>query len=311
MNISIVVPSYNEHENIIKLISELKREMNKIHDIHSFEILVIDDHSMDKTFEVVEKIREKNIRVVRLSRRFGSHIALRAGLSLAKGDVILCLSADGQDDPRVLSEMIKKISNGKDIVWALRTNRDEPFWQRVCAKLFYKVLFWFTENTDPKINLANADFYMLDRKVVDAINSCSERNTSLFGLIVWLGFAQDFVKYERRARFSGESKWNMRGRLRLAIDWIIAFSGVPIKIISFLGIFIAGIGGLYAIFIFFYAILGYSKPGWAEVVMWILIMGGMQMIMLGVIGEYLWRTMDETRKRPLFVIEKTTDINSI
>ncbi len=157
------------------------------------------------------------------------------------------------------------------------------------------------------INLAHADFYLLSRKVANAINQCKEQNTSLFGLIVWLGFKQDFVEYERRERISGKSKWNFKSRTKLAKDWIIAFSALPLKLITYVGIIAAVIGFGYALFILVYTLLGYAKPGWAENAILILLSGGILMIMLGIIGEYLYRTLDESRNRPLYFIEDETE----
>ena len=199
-----------------------------------------------------------------------------------------------------------KIKNGKQIVWGVRIKRDEPFLYKQFALLFYKLLKLFISK-DNKIDLANADFYLLERKVVDAINSCRERNSSLFGLIAWIGFKQDEVKYHRKERILGKSKWSFRSKMRLVLDWIIAFSGIPLKLISIFGILIALIGLLYALYIIYLSLSGLTTPGWAETVILILILGGIQMVMIGVIGEYLWRTLDESRNRPVFFIEETNE----
>lgn len=302
--LSVIIPAFNEEKNIGRFLTEVKKALLACKNINQYEILVVDDHSDDKTFFQVASIREKNIHAIRLSKRSGSHIAIRAGFSRARGNLLLCLAADGQDDPRVISSMVEKIRHGSNIVWAIRKNRDEPFWQKFFAKMFYLILAFFTVSFNSKINLANADYYMIDQKVATAINSCPERNTSLFGLLIWLGFEQDFVLYERHARLSGRSKWNFQSQLRLALDWIIAFSGLPLKVISVMGIAFAALGFVYAIFIIVvYGFFGMVRPDWVESVITILIMGGAQMIMLGVLGEYLWRNLDESRRRPLFFIQ--------
>jgi polyisoprenyl-phosphate glycosyltransferase len=303
MFLSVIIPAYNESTNITKVIGELEETIEQCKDVFSYEVIVIDDHSSDNTLECVKHIGKKNIHCLRLSRRSGSHVALRAGIKKAEGEIVLCISADGQDNPSVLNAMIAKIKAGDHTVWALRTNRNESFFSRLFSSVFYKILKWFTDQKS-NINLANADFYLLTRKVVNAINSCEEKNTSLFGLIIWLGFKQSYVVYNRRDRMSGQSKWNFKSRLRLAKDWIISFSGLPLKLITYVGITASVFGFIYAIFLFFYTILGYAKPGWAETVLISLIGGGIIMIMLGIIGEYLWRTFDETRKRPLYFIEE-------
>ncbi|MES2681006.1 MAG: glycosyltransferase family 2 protein [Bacteroidota bacterium] len=303
MFLSVIIPAYNEVTNITRVIGELEQNIAQCTDITRYEIIVVDDHSSDGTFNAVTSINRNNIRGLRLSRRSGSHTALRAGIKKAEGGMVLCISADGQDNPSVLSAMIAKIKAGDHTVWALRTSRNESYFSKLFSSVFYSILNWFTDQKS-EINLANADFYLLDRRVVNAINSCEEKNTSLFGLIIWLGFRQSFVVYDRRERMSGRSKWNFKSRLRLAKDWIISFSGLPLKLITYVGMIASAFGFLYAIFLFFYTILGYSKPGWAETVLISLIAGGIIMIMLGIIGEYLWRTFDETRKRPLYFIEE-------
>lgn len=306
MFLSVVIPAYNEGQNIPRIVAELSRQISGIPDITQSEIIICDDHSSDDTLRAVEQLCNPNVKCVRLSRRSGSHVAIRAGLSVARGDAVLCISADGQDDPAALPKMIQKIKEGKQIVWGVRSSRDEPFFKKLFAQLFYKLLslFFAKEN---KIDLASADFYLLDRKVVDALNSCPERNTSLFGLIAWIGFKQDEVKYQRRERAIGESKWNFKSKMRLVFDWVIAFSGLPLKLISAFGILIALIGFLYAMVIIYLSLSGRTTPGFAETVILMLLLGGIQMIMIGVIGEYLWRTLDESRKRPVFFIEATSD----
>lgn len=308
MYLSVIIPAYNESGNIARVIGELEDTIHQCNDVNRYEIIVIDDHSSDNTFAAVNGVNKGNIRCIRLSRRSGSHTALRAGIKKASGDMVLCISADGQDNPSVLKAMIAKIKEGSHTVWALRTGRNESFSSKLFSSVFYKILNLFTDQRS-EINLANADFYLLERRVVDAVNSCLERNTSLFGLIIWLGFRQDYVEYDRRERMSGSSKWNFKSRMRLAKDWIISFSGLPLKLITYIGMFASFFGFLYAIFLFFYTILGYAKPGWAEMVLISLIGGGIVMIMLGIIGEYLWRTFDETRKRPLYFIEEETEAN--
>lgn len=304
MFISVVIPVYNEKGNILTVCREIKDIISKLNFRKKVtcEIIIVDDHSEDMTSDFVKKILDKKIKIIRLNKRSGSHVALRAGIDYSKGDMVLCLAADGQDNPEMLQTMINKILRGQDIVWAVRKNRDEPFFQKFLAEFFYKILDMGNDN-EYKINVTNADFFLMNRKFVDAVKKCRERNTSLFGLLIWLGFKQDFVFYERRKRFVGESKWNFKSRLNLAKDWIIAFSGLPLKIIMIFGFIMAFLGLGYAFFIFFYAILGYSKPGWAESVIIVLISSGVQMIMIGVIGEYLWRNLDETRNRPLYFIE--------
>jgi dolichol-phosphate mannosyltransferase len=304
--ISIVIPAFNEAENIVSTARELAGFTSSCGE--SYEIIVVDDHSDDNTFQVVKEMADPHVASIRLSRRSGSHIALRAGLARARGDAVLCIAADGQDDPSVVGSMIMKWKNGAQLVWALRKDRkNEPLRVKILANLFYWVL-GLLQPKKASLDFSRVDFYLLDRRVVEAINSCRERNTSLFGLIAWLGFVQDSVLYDRKPRKHGSSKWSIRSRLQLAQDWIVAFSALPLKLITRLGIVVAFTGFLYAVIVFFNAFLGKPITGWSSLMVVVLIMGGCQMIMLGMIGEYLWRNLEEARSRPSYFIERETEI---
>ena len=304
--LSVVIPAYNESENLEKTLGELQATLHNSAFVENFEILIVDDHSSDGTFELLRSLRSERVQGIRLSRRSGSHVALRAGITQARGEAVLCISADGQEDCGVLNEMIQKLQAGSHIVWGVRRRREDPGLIRLLSLTAYRLIDFLVNPYAAESNPPHADFYLLSRKTVDAINQCQERNTSLFGLILWLGFKQVSVEYDRKPRRSGKSKWRFNSRMRLLVDWIIAFSGLPLKLISFLGILTASLGFLYAIFVIVYTLLGYARPGWAETVTLILVLGGVQMIMLGVVGEYLWRTLDETRKRPLYFVEEKT-----
>lgn len=310
MKLSVVIPAFNEADNILATLEEVLAQIDAIEAITTYEIIIVDDHSSDETYNIIKGLNKNNIRAIRLSRRSGSHTAIKAGLDIADGDVVICISADGQDNPMAFPTMIAQWLDGSNIVWALRKNRkDEPLHIKLYAKAFYTLLKKFGE-IPTEIDLSRADFYLLDKKVVDAIKSCSERNTSLFGLIVWLGFSQNSVEYERRERRSGRSKWNFKGRMLLAKNWIIAFSGLPLKFTTYMGFTVALIGLCYALFIIMrYFLHGSPVLGWPSLLTAILVLGGGQLIMLGLIGEYLWRTLDESRDRPSYFVEKDTSEN--
>jgi dolichol-phosphate mannosyltransferase len=304
VKLSVVIPSYNESENIADTIAELASRIRGI--VESHEIIVVDDHSSDNTFERVMEIKGVSLRCLRLSRRSGSHVAIRVGLGAATGDAVLCISADGQDDPGAAGAMLEKWRRGAQIVWALRWERNqEPLHIRVFARAFYRLLRYFNKPEDPYLDLSRADFYLLDRRVVDAIVSCGERVTSLFGLIAWIGFRQESVDYDRRPRRSGNSKWNFGRRMALAVDWIVAFSWLPLRISVTLGLALAAIGGVYAIIVIVNAILGEPVQGWSSVMTAVLILSGIQLVMLGTIGEYVGHGLEEARKRPIAFVERT------
>lgn len=304
MKLSVVIPAYNEAENIVATINEVRTCIGSCSSVKTCEIIVVDDCSSDKTFDLAS---QAGARGLRLSRRSGSHVALRAGFSQSSGDIVLCLSADGQDDPSTINEMIEQWKAGNHVVWALRRKREEPLSYKLMTMAFYGILKLMTDRSLRQINLSDADFFLMDKKVIAALNQCPERNTSLFGLLTWVGFRQTGVQYNRRPRVAGTSKFNFRTRMRLALDWIVAFSGLPLRLISLLGFAVAGIGFLYALVIILNAYTGTPPPGWSETVILILVLGGFQMMISGIIGEYLWRTLDETRRRPLFFIEKQSE----
>ena len=305
MKVSIVIPAFNEAENISFLLSEISQATIFSTGEFDCEIIVVDDASTDNTFAEASSFANSPVTVLRLSRRSGSHVAIRAGLDIATGAAVICLAADGQDDPAVIEQMLQKWNNGADIVWALRHHRqEEKLINSFLAMAFYRLLTFFGAGSR-QIDLSRADFYLLDRKVVEALKSCPERNTSLFGLIAWLGFNQEKIEYDRRQRKAGVSKWNFKSRLRLALDWVIAFTGIPLKLVTLTGFLIAFLGFLYAIIVISRSlILGNPVQGWSSVMTAILLLGGGQMMMLGIIGEYLWRTLDESRNRPCYFISK-------
>jgi dolichol-phosphate mannosyltransferase len=304
MNISVLIPAYNESDNIKHIIESVLSTSRRIGDIDEMQIIVIDDHSSDNTYEIAKKM---NVTCLRLSRRSGFHVAVRAGMKNVKGDVALYISADGQEDISYLSEMLKKWRKGAQIIWAMRKDRDNEHWFiRKSSEFFYRILAYLLEDKSLQVDIGKADFALIDRKVIEAINSCTERSTSFHGLLSWLGFRQDFVEYDRQERLSGKSKWSFRSRMSLAKDWIIAFSGLPLKLMSLVGFFVALSGFLYALYIIFNAFSGNPIGGWSSIMVVVLVLGGIQMIMFGIVGEYLWRNLDESRKRPIYFIEKST-----
>ena len=310
MKLSVVIPAYNEAENIESILSDLAESIRQSSEIvTNYEIVIVDDASSDGMFEKLAEAAFPKVSVIRLSRRSGSHIAIRAGLDYVSGDIVLCIAADGQDDPWAIKRMIEKWHSGCEVVWALRKARDnEGRISSLLAKFFYSLLGFFGE-VESKIDLSRADFYLLDKKIVKSIRSCRETNTSLFGLIVWLGYSQGSIEYERKPRRSGNSKWTFKSKLQLAKDWIIAFSGIPLKIMTLVGFLVAGVGFAYAMIIIAKSVLwGSPVQGWSSVMTAILLLGGGQMIMLGILGEYLWRTLDESRNRPHYFIEKKIPI---
>lgn len=297
--LSVIIPAYNEADNIVPVVQSAAEVITKTDFGDNFEIIVVDDHSDDATFERVATIHDGRVRCIRLSRRSGSHVAIRAGLLESTGDAALFSAADGQDDLNVLRSMIDQWHNGYKVVWACREKRDlEPLWYRFTAGLFYKLLVIVCNSSSQgKVYMTNGDFFLLDRLVIDALNKCHENQTSILGLIVWFGFPQASVSYVRKSRMSGQSKWNLKRRLSLARDWVMAFSGFPVRVIFFIGFMITFLSLLDAVWA-----LGHSEK--IPLTMAMFFLGGVQLMAIGVIGEYTWSALRESRHRPLYFVEK-------
>ncbi len=307
MKLAVVIPAYNEGENIGPTIVELQQQLATIEVITDTQIIVVDDHSTDETFSVVKKLDDPAVRCLRLSRRSGSHVALRAGLAHSDADAVLCIAADGQDCPEAIAKMLEKQQRGGQLIWALRRARkNEPKLLKLASLAFYRMLSMLAGSHGQGIDLSRADFFLLDRIVVAAIEACPERNTSLFGMLAWIGFRQEYVEYERRPRRAGRSKWNFRARMRLAADWIIAFSNVPLRIVTATGTAIALLGLGLAVWMAVRAIAGWEVISWLPLMAAVLVVGGIQIAVLGVVGAYLWRALDEARRRSLYFIERST-----
>lgn len=307
MKLSVVIPALNEEQNIKITIDELLLVLEKSRHVKDFQVIVVDDHSTDRTFDIVKDMKNPRISCIRLSRRRGSHIAIRAGLREATGDAALFIAADGQDDPVCLEKMLDKLRGGANAVWGVRKSRSAESWRiKLPARMFYKVLRLLGGMRGVTVDVSRANFFLLDRAVIDAVNSCPESNTSLFGLITWVGFNQDSVEYERNVRRFGKSNWSFFGLIHLATDWIIGFSSLPMTCIFNAGAVVFLLSLLYIFCLIIAGASGHSVEGWSITIAVVLFLGGIQMIMTGVIGEYLWRSLDESRKRPLYFIEKRT-----
>jgi glycosyltransferase involved in cell wall biosynthesis len=298
--ISITIPSYNEEDNLPALYDRLKHVTGSSED--TFEFIFVDDGSTDSSFQILEELSKKDsrVKVIRFSRNFGSHAACLAGLQQSRGDACTFLSADLQDPPEVLQTLINEWKKGYEVVIGVRE------WEKVSARLFpklyYKMVRQFALKNMPE---GGTDVFLVDRKVVDAITSIQEKNTSIFGLILWSGFNQTLVQYKKGLRQKGVSKWTFGKKIKLFIDTFVSFSYFPLRMISVIGILFAILGFIYA-FIIIFNRLFFSVPveGWASLMVVLLVVSGAQLIMLGILGEYLWRNFDETRKRPLFIIDK-------
>jgi dolichol-phosphate mannosyltransferase len=304
--ISIVVPVYFSAASLPELMERfhLLSEQNRT---DSFEFIFVDDGSRDNSFEVLARLAEEDerIQVVKLSRNFGSNKAILAGLSYAHGDAVGVIAADLQDPPELLHEMFIHWREGKKVVLAARKDRDDPGLTSLLADLFYALFRRLAIKTMPERGF---DFFVVDRQVCDIVTHIQENNTYLMGLILWLGFDPEIIYYHRQARKKefGKSRWTLVKKVEYFLDSFVAFSYLPLRLVSFLGVLFSLIGFLYGVLVVVLRLTrGFDVEGWTSTMLVILITGGLQMAMLGVLGEYLWRNLDETRKRPRFVVDKT------
>ncbi len=301
--LSIITFFLNEADNLPHLKDRLTSVLDRS-DIET-EIVLVNDHSTDGSREialgwVAERPRTTYLR---LSRNFGSHAAIAAGLRYATGDCAVVMAADLQDPPEVIPLLLERWREGNDIVWACRSGRaGESPATRAASKIYCRLMRWLAL---PEMHAEGADFVLLGRNVIDAYNAIAEKHTSVFAVILWMGFRQSSLAYVKQARHAGRSRWTLAKKLRLAIDSIVSFSDLPIRALSVLGLLMAA-GGLL-----FVSIVGVGRlSGWAiagtgfAAMMTVLLVGqGLILIMLGILGEYLWRTFDQVRGRPKFIIE--------
>src|SRR5262245_13273918 len=300
--ISVILPVYNESETLEKLKARITPVLEERVG-GSFEVLFVDDGSRDGSDLIIDGChdRDPRFKAIHFSRNFGHQAALQAGLDSATGDAVALMDADLQDPPELLKQFIYYWRQGNDVVYAVRKKRKEPFWKKAAYATFYRTMKAVSEIDVP---LDAGDFCLMDRRVVDTLVSFRERNRFLRGLRSWVGFKQIGVEYERDARLAGEPKYTLRKLMGLALSGYIGFSAMPLRMAVWLGLMAAGIGFLVAIWAVWTKLSGhYSPTGWASTIAVVMFIGGVQLLMLGVIGEYLSRVYDEVRQRPLYLVK--------
>lgn len=306
--VSIVIPCFNEQEVLSLLFTRITKAAKSWN--MEWEAICIDDGSKDKTWDMLKAQikKDKHWRAFSLSRNFGHQIAISCGLYHAKGDAVIIIDADLQDPPEELYRFIKKWQEGYEVVYAIRKKRKEGFIIRFCYWLFYRIL---TRVIAFNLPVDSGDFSLIDKKVVSVLNSMPERNRFVRGLRAWSGFKQIGIEYERKSRFAGKSKYNLFKLQKLAFDGIISFSTVPLTMASYLGLLVSSVAFIGAIFTLLQRIFqdSFAKigigpvPGFATTVIAILFLGGIQLIVLGILGSYMSRIYDEVKGRPLWIIK--------
>lgn len=300
-SISIVIPCFNEESNIATLYGRVIKVVDTLH--IPYELILVDDGSKDKTWENISMISEidPHLVAVKLSKNHGHQLALCAGLSLSKGKLIAVLDADLQDPPELLPQMIEIISSGVDVVYGKRKERrGESSFKLLSAFMFYRIINFLSDVTIPK---DTGDFRVMTRRVVDIINSMPENQRFIRGMVSWVGFNQRAFLYERDPRFSGFTSYSLKSMMGLALDAITGFSVKPLRLASYLGVFLAFISLMALTFILFQYSAGKPVAGWTSIISVQILLGSIQLIVLGVMGEYLGRIYTQSKARPLFIIE--------
>jgi polyisoprenyl-phosphate glycosyltransferase len=298
--LSVVAPVYNEEELIEKFV---ERACAAVAD-HPFELVLVNDGSSDATPQLLDRLAEADarVRVIHLSRNFGHQAALTAGLEHATGDVVAMIDADLQDPPELIPRMIDQWTTGADVVYAVRKQRDgETAFKLATASWFYKL---FDKLAQVDLEPNSGDFRLLDRRALDALLSMTERSRFLRGMTVWVGFRQTAVPYERDARAAGETKYTLRKMLRFSLDAIASFSHLPLQLATYVGLLSAGVAFVAIPIVIGLHFAGSYLPGFGTITIAILLIGGIQLIALGVIGEYVGRIYDEVKHRPLYIVRE-------
>ena len=301
--ISIVVPAYNEETVLPQFHPAVASVLSG--QPYDFEIVYINDGSSDKTLTIIKQLAESDNRVtlIDLSRNFGKEIALTAGLRKAAGDAVVIMDADLQDPPELIPELIGEWQNGYDVVYAQRTHRrGESLLKRTTARFFYRVIQRISKIEIPE---DTGDFRILSRRAVNALNTFNEQHRFMKGLFAWIGYRQKAVRYERDARYAGVSKWSYWRLWNLALDGITSFTIAPLKIATYLGLLTAAGAFAYGIYMVIDTLVhGNPVPGYPSLIVIILMLGGVQLVAIGIIGEYLGRIFNETKRRPLYFINE-------
>ena len=304
MDYSVIIPIYNEEDNIRLLYDRLSTVIKNL--TASYEFIFVNDGSKDNSIALIHLLagEDPNVKYIDLSRNFGHQIAVTAGLDLSIGKRVVIIDADLQDPPELIADMATLMDEGNEVVYAKRRKRKGESWFKlITASIFYKVLRSITSIDIP---LNTGDFRMVDRKIVDVLKAMPEQNKFLRGQISWIGFRQNFVEYDRDERHAGETGYPLKKMLRFALDGITAFSDTPLKFVFNMGIIVFLLSFVMIIYtLFSWLFLDTTVQGWSSIMVSILFIGGVQMIGIGIIGEYLSRVSNNVKNRPLYIIGDT------
>lgn len=305
---SIIAPIYNESQTLTELYKRVKEVMDSTGE--GWELLLVDDGSVDGSTDIIRQhaADDPRVRPVIFARNFGHQLAVTAGLDYSQGEAVVIIDADLQDPPEVILDLIAKWREGFEVVYAIRAEREGENWFKLwTASVFYRLIYRIT---DVKIPLDTGDFRLLDRKVVNVISQMRERHRFLRGMSVWVGFKQTGVNYRRAARYAGETKYPFRKMFKFAWDAVTSFSYLPLQVATYLGFFSAGLSILAIPFVAAMRITGSQEAfaGQATTLIAVLFLGGVQLISLGILGEYVGRLYDEAKGRPLYIVREAPEV---
>lgn len=310
MKLSIIIPAFNEEACLGLLMTRLDSCMVSSFAGHDVEVIVVDDHSRDATHRLLVEYSATRpwLRYIRLLRNSGSHVAIFAGLSICKGDAAYIMGADLQDPPEIIPNFIEELSRGHKIVLGERAQRDDPWRKTLPSLMFNYFMSSFVLSNFP---VRGGDVFLIDRDIIDAVLQCQEKNVNIFVLMLSLCTDVGTVEYHRQERAAGQSKWNLRKLAKLAFDSVITVGYLPLKAILYLGLGTFALSIVIVAYLLIAHTLGFiSVAGWTSVLVLIAVFGGLNMIAIAIVGEYLWRNFDQTRQRPMFIIERRSSEDS-
>jgi dolichol-phosphate mannosyltransferase len=304
MKLSLVIPAYNEEACLPRLVAALEDCLSGPLAGHDVEVILVDDHSSDGTPTLLAEYADRHswLKYIRLLRNSGSHVAIFAGLGVCRGDAAYIMGADLQDPPEIIPHFLAELERGHKIVLGERAERDDPWHKVLPSKVFNYFMSRFVLRNFP---VNGGDVFLLDRDIIDAVLQCNEKNVNIFVLMLSLCSDVGSVQYHRRERVAGQSKWNFRKLVKLAFDSVITVGYLPLKAILWMGVGTFLFSMLILAYLLAANALGWIQvPGWTSVLALIAVFGGMNMIAIAIVGEYLWRNFDQTRQRPMFIIER-------
>lgn len=300
--LSIVIPVYYNEDNLRPLYEDLKTKV--LSQLEEYELVMVDDGSKDNSWRVMQELAEAddNIRLLKLSRNFGSHAAMLAGLVYSTGDCAVIKAADLQEPSEIILEMYKMWKKGNKVVLAIREDREEGFSQKLFAKLYYMLVRKMALSNMPSNGF---DIFLVDRQVINVLDLMDEKNSAITLQVLWSGFQTATVSYIRKKREIGKSRWTLKKKVKLVVDSILSFSFIPIRFMTGIGASFFGIAIIWGIYVIVNRLMGrIDAPGYTTLTILVLFSSGLIMFTLGLLGEYIWRTLDAARKRPVYIIDE-------